>query len=83
MVLSHTLTHSYRRVFHALFSRKQALMQRHSGQALEIFEPFAAYLIPRDLKAGERVFVEDLIEDFVGGEWNQGDVLRLDSCEAI
>lgn len=25
--------------------------------------PFAAYLIPPDLKAGERVFVEDLIED--------------------
>ena len=45
--------------------------------------PFAAYLIPPDIGIGERVFVEDLIEDFVGSSWNQGDTYRLDSCEAI
>ena len=28
--------------------------------------PFAAYIIPPDIKEGERVFVEDLIEDFIG-----------------
>jgi hypothetical protein len=28
--------------------------------------PFAAYLIPKDIKIGERVFIEDLIEDFIG-----------------
>ena len=39
--------------------------------------PFAAYLIPADLKKGERVFVEDLIEDIVAGIWNQGDAYRL------
>lgn len=26
--------------------------------------PFAAYLIPKDIKIGERVFIEDLIEEF-------------------
>ena len=45
--------------------------------------PFAAYLIPPDLEKGERVFVEDLIEDIVGSVWNQGDAYRLESCEAI
>lgn len=45
--------------------------------------PFAAYLIPKDLKIGERVFIEDLIEDYVGASWNQGDTYRLESCEAI
>lgn len=45
--------------------------------------PFAAYLIPNDIKVGERVFIEDLIEDYVGVQWNQGDTYRLESCEAI
>lgn len=45
--------------------------------------PFAAYLIPKDIKVGEHVILEDLIEDFVGSMWNQGDTFRLDSCEAI
>jgi hypothetical protein len=45
--------------------------------------PFAAYLIPKELKKGKRVFVEDLIEDFIGHAWNQGDTYRLESCEAI
>ena len=39
--------------------------------------PFAAYLIPKDIKTGERVFIEDLIEDYVGASWNQGDTYRL------
>lgn len=45
--------------------------------------PFAAYLIPADIEIGERVFIEDLIEDYIGGSWNQGDVFRLKSAEAI
>lgn len=45
--------------------------------------PYAAYLLPHDLKIGERVFLEDLIEDIVGAEWNQGSKYRLESCEAI
>ena len=45
--------------------------------------PFAAYLIPEDIKIGERVFIEDLIQDYIGASWNQGDTYRLESCEAI
>lgn len=45
--------------------------------------PFAAYLVPRDVEVGERVFIEDLIEDFISGSWNQGDTYRLESCEAV
>jgi len=45
--------------------------------------PFAAYLIPRDLQIGERVFIEDLIEDFVGATLDQSNHRRLESCEAI
>ena len=45
--------------------------------------PFAAYLIPRDLQDGERVYLEDLIEDVVGERWNQGDAFRLMSCTAV
>ena len=45
--------------------------------------PFAAYLIPKDIVIGERVFIEDLIEDYIGARWNQGDTYRLESCEAI
>ena len=45
--------------------------------------PFAAYLIPKDIKIGEFVFIEDLIEDYIGARWNQGDTYRLESCEAI
>jgi hypothetical protein len=44
--------------------------------------PFAAYLIPPDIKVGEVVILEDLIEDVVSGRWNQGDVFRLASCRA-
>ena len=45
--------------------------------------PYAAYLIPEDIKIGEKVFLEDLIEDYVGKRWNQGDTYRLESCKAI
>lgn len=45
--------------------------------------PFAAYLIPKDIVVGEKVYVEDLIEDYIGSSWNQGDTYRLESCEAI
>ena len=44
---------------------------------------FAAYLIPKDIQVGERVFIKDLIEDYVGTSWNQGYTYRLESCEAI
>ncbi|MGI8738173.1 MAG: hypothetical protein ACR2KU_00525 [Gammaproteobacteria bacterium] len=45
--------------------------------------PFAAYLVPRDIEIGERVFIEDLIQDYIGASWNQGDRYRLKGCEAV
>ena len=45
--------------------------------------PYAAYLVPPDIKIGEKIWIEDLIKDLVGGVWNQGDVYRLESAEAI
>jgi len=44
--------------------------------------PFAAYLIPNDIKVEEKVLIEDLIEDYSAGYfWDT--CMRLDSCEAI
>ena len=45
--------------------------------------PFAAYLLPRDLAAGEEVWLEDLIEDVVAVWGNQGYHPRLPAAPAI
>lgn len=45
--------------------------------------PFAAYIVPQDIEIGEHVILEDLIEDFVGSEWNERHFYRLESCEAV
>ena len=48
---------------------------------------FGAYLIPKDIEVGERVFIEKLIEDYVDSFFyaNLGNTIgyRLESCEAI
>ena len=44
--------------------------------------PFAAYLIPNDLKKGEIVFLEDIIEDYIDTYRNQGHTTRLMHGEA-
>lgn len=44
--------------------------------------PFAAYLVPPDLGIGERVWLEDVIEDIVAAWGNQGCRPRLKHCEA-
>jgi hypothetical protein len=46
-------------------------------------EPYAAYLVPPGLEKGERVWLEDIIEDIVAVFGNQGWHPRLESCEAI
>ena len=45
--------------------------------------PFAAYLLPPDLKANELVWLEDIIEDIVAVWGNQGYHPRLQCGEAI
>lgn len=49
----------------------------------EVGNPYAAYLIPPDLKPGDYVYLEDLIEDIKNEIWSQGDSVRLNSCHAI
>lgn len=46
-------------------------------------EPFAAYLLPPGIESGERVWLEDVIEDVVAVFGNQGWTPRLEACEAI
>jgi hypothetical protein len=45
--------------------------------------PYAAYLVPKDIRIGDQVFIEDLIQDLVGMTWNQGDKYRLKHCVAF
>lgn len=45
--------------------------------------PLAAYLVPRGLKRGQRVYLEDVIEDVPIAYWNQGDSDRLVSAKAV
>lgn len=45
--------------------------------------PLAAYLVPRGLKRGQRVHLEDVIEDVPVVFWNQGDSVRLVSSTAL
>lgn len=45
--------------------------------------PLAAYLVPRGIRKGQRVYLEDLIEDVPVEYWNQGDSHRLVSCAAV
>lgn len=47
------------------------------------FPKEAAYVIPNDIKDGEIVIVDDLIENFIGYQHNQGNDSRLKSCKAI
>jgi len=43
---------------------------------------YAAYLIPHDIKKGEKVVLEDLIEDYYGGSfWSHH--IRVESLQAI
>lgn len=39
-------------------------------------QPYAAYLIPKDLPDGSEVFIPDPIVDILGSTWNQGDSYR-------
>jgi hypothetical protein len=45
--------------------------------------PYAAYIVPENLQPGDIVWLEDLIEDYVGSYWNQGNTTRLKSAEAV
>ncbi|WP_373033812.1 hypothetical protein [Sulfurovum sp.] len=44
--------------------------------------PFAAYLVPPDIEVGERVIIDDLIEDIVGAR-HKMHTYRLEKAEAV
>ena len=64
-------------------SRYKTLVDWTSRNPSKFFSPFAAYIVPKDLKSGERVLINDVITNHVSGRWNQGDVYRLSKSEAI
>lgn len=45
-------------------------------------EPFAAYLVPKDISVGDRVFLEDVIENLWGGYF-WGHAIRVKEIEAV
>jgi len=60
----------------------KTLVNWTSENPSKFFSPYAAYIIPKDLKSGERVLINDIITNHVSGRWNQGDVYRLSKSEA-
>ena len=61
----------------------KTLVDWTSRNPSKFFSPFAAYIVPKDLKKGERVLINDVITNHVSGRWNQGDVYRLSKSEAM
>ena len=64
-------------------SRYKTIVDWTSRNPSKFFSLFAAYIVPKDLKSGERVLINDVITNHVSGRWNQGDVYRLSKSEAI
>ena len=64
-------------------SEWKTLVNWTSRNPSKFFSPYAAYIVPKDLKSGERVLINDVITNHVSGRWNQGDVYRLSKSEAI
>jgi hypothetical protein len=62
--------------------RYKTVVDWTSRNTSKFFSPFAAYIVPKDLKSGERVLINDVITNHVSGSWNQGDVYRLSKSEA-
>ena len=63
--------------------RYKTVVDWTSRNPSKFFSPFAAYIVLKDLKSGERVLINDVITNHVSGRWNQGDVYRLSKSEAI
>ena len=54
----------------------------HSYYPYKFDSHYAAYLIPHDIEKGEKVILEDLIEDYYGGSfWSHH--IRVESLQAI
>jgi len=54
----------------------------HSHYPYKFDSHIAAYLIPHDIEKGEKVILEDLVEDYYGGSfWSHN--IRVESLQAI
>ncbi len=70
--------------FHALprdYDRYE-VVEKRTYYPYNFSSKVAAYVLPDDLEVGERVILEDLIEDIVGASHAWG-TYRLDSAEAV
>ena len=80
----HKISHKIRRKIRGGKNRKH--IDNTNEKVYEYYpykfpSPFAAYLVPSDIEVGERVVLEDLIEDYQGRRY-QSDVYRLSNAEA-
>lgn len=73
----------YRSIIRGNYKSSPANFKIYPTGKLKTNLPFGAYLLPPNLKLGEIVLIEEIIEELVGGYWNQGDVLRQETCLAI
>ena len=63
-------------------SEWKTLVDWTSKNPSKFSNPYAAYIIPSELKKGKCVLINDVITNHVSGRWNQGDVYRLSKSEA-
>ncbi len=77
-----TMVYNFYAVAYGTSEDKEIVMKTKKYYPYQFPLPFAAYLIPKDLKAGEKVFIEDIIEDIIEGIHSYG-TYRLDRAEAI
>lgn len=69
--------------FRVLMKGDHTLIKTYYGNfPLKTTLPFAAYILPKDIKKNEYVVIEDVIEDLIEGYWNQGDTVLLTMCMA-
>lgn len=70
-----------RRGWYRFDESEHKLLEKIIYYPYEFENPYAAYLIPPDIQLNEKVFISDLIEDYIGEmHWEN---YRLKSCEAI
>lgn len=67
-----------------IYSKEYEIVKNWTNQYhIYDFPDEAAYVIPNEIQEGEIVFIDDLIENFLGYQHNQGLNDRLNSCAAV
>jgi len=74
---------SFHSDYRLLIKSGDILIKIYDGNfPLKTILPFAAYILPKDIKINEYVVIAHVIEDLVEGYWNQGDTVLLTMCMA-